>query len=105
MKRIIIELDDLGAEEIFKKNDLKIENHKVKCCDIYTPINILPKEIEKIRNGINELQKKGFTSEVVRSYILRKYNVNGSAYDLVLKGLCDILNNINAENKLNKLIE
>ena len=104
-KRIIIELENDVAKKIIKEKLIKLEFGNGKLIDVYNPIDILPKEIRQIRIGLNELKKKGFSAQLIRSYILRKYNISGSVYDTVIKGLTDVLNHIQKENQLKKLKE
>jgi len=115
-KRIIIELNDIDTTELSTVKDITISHgptmpgysegiYEGKVIDIYEPIKTLPTDVKEIRKAIDELTKTGFTAEMIKSYILRKYKVSVKSYDMVMKGLVDVLNQMDQQNKINKLKE
>lgn len=107
--RIIIELDKHIADKFYKKYMGKVvpmgEFGNGKIIEIYTPIGILPKNIEKIRQAVKELAEKGITNDLIKSHLTYKYGVTRGEYDMVTQGLADIIGNLEKERKINKLKE
>lgn len=108
MRRVIIELDkktgNISHKDIGKT--ISMGNlGKGKIVTIYSSLNVLPKKIEKIREAIKELNKKGITNEMLRVYISNKYGISRGSYDMVVKGLTDVIKDLETERKINKLKE
>jgi len=115
-KRVIIELDNIDTTELSTAKDITISHEPTmpgysegiydgKVIEVYEPIKTLPTDIKEIRKAIGELTKTGFTAELIKSYILRKYKVPVKSYDIVIEGLVDVLNKMHEQNKINKLKE
>lgn len=102
MKRMIVDIDDELIPKIQK--ELSISNKKIQILDIYEPLSSeIPVQVEKVRNALNELKDKGYTMEIIRNHIVKKYNVKSSDYDRIMKGLGETLNLIYLEHKIKEL--
>lgn len=109
MKRIIVELEDKDADKVFNDYSNRLvaigKSCQGKIIESYIPITILPKEIQKIRDAIREIEKAGLTSKMIKTYICTTHKVASDKYDMVVKGLSEIINIMEKERLINKLKE